>query len=290
MVQKIFTFGRMIKFSHTVFALPFALISVVLAQRHNPITLKLLFLILLAMAGARSAAMGFNRLADAEVDAQNPRTAQRAIPAGILKKKTVALFVTASSLLFILSAFLINRLCFYLSVPILLILFSYSFTKRFTWFSHLYLGLAIGLAPIGAWIAVTGRFSVSILILSLALLTYIAGFDILYACQDLQFDKEMKLFSIPSRWGIKTALSISSVLHAISFFLLCLMYPIFDMGPVYLISVGVIGLLLILEHRLINPEDLSKIQVAFFNVNSIISMMLFLGIFLDEVIKNYYGH
>jgi 4-hydroxybenzoate polyprenyltransferase len=187
------------------------------------------------------------------------------------------------------SAFFINRLCFYLSIPILLILFSYSFTKRFTWISHLYLGLAIGLAPIGAWIAVTGKFSVSILVLASALLTYIAGFDILYACQDLQFDQDMKLYSIPSRWGAKTALTISSVLHVIAFFLLCLMYPIFDMGPIYLISVGIIGLFLILEHHLVNPDDLSKIQVAFFNVNSIISIMLFLGVFLDEVTKNYYG-
>ncbi len=288
MLQTILSFGRMIKFSHTVFALPFALASVVLAQRHNPITLKLLLLILLAMACARSAAMGFNRLADAEIDAKNPRTAQRAIPAGTLTKKTVILFVAASSLLFILSAFLINQLCFYLSVPILLILFSYSFTKRFTWLSHLYLGFAISLAPIGAWIAVTGSFSASILILSLALLTYIAGFDILYSCQDAEFDKKMGLLSIPSRLGVKTALRVSTVLHVISFVSLCLIYPIFHMGPVYLISTGIIGFLLILEHRLINPDDLSKIQVAFFNVNSIISVTLFLAVFLDEMTKNYW--
>ncbi|MFH1675139.1 MAG: UbiA-like polyprenyltransferase, partial [Pseudomonadota bacterium] len=285
MVQKILNFGRMIKFSHTVFALPFALASVVLAQRHNPVTLKLLLLILIAMACARSAAMGFNRLADAEIDAKNPRTTQRAIPAGILTKKTVTFFVAASSLLFILSALLLNRLCFYLSIPILVVLFSYSFTKRFTWLSHLYLGLAIGLAPIGAWIAVTGRFSASILPLSLALLTYIAGFDIIYACQDSAFDKKMGLLSIPSKWGIKNALRVSSVLHIVSFVLLCFVYPIFDMGAVYLVAVGVIGFLLILEHRLINPDDLSNIQVAFFNVNSIVSITLFLAVFLDEVVR-----
>lgn len=288
MVQKIVMFGRMIKFSHTVFALPFALAAMMLAQRQSPVTLKLFILIILAMVGARSAAMGFNRLADAEIDAKNPRTAQRAIPSGILAKKTVIFFVAASSLLFILAALLINSLCSYLSVPILLILFFYSFTKRYTWLSHVYLGFTISLAPIGAWIAVTGSFSPSILMLSLALLTYIAGFDILYACQDVQFDKKMGLFSLPSRWGIKTALRVSSVLHMISFLALYLIYPIFDMGLVYLILVGAIGFLLIVEHRLINPDDLSKIRIAFFNVNSVISITLFLAVFLDEMARSYF--
>ncbi len=282
MLHRIVTYGRMIKFSHTIFALPFALASVVLAQREYPVTFRLLFLILLAMVGARSAAMGFNRLTDAEIDAKNPRTSARAIPAGTLTKRSAALFVAASSVLFIFSSFLINRLCFYISAPILLILFSYSFTKRFTWFSHLYLGITISLAPLGAWIAVTGSFSASILVFCLALLTYIAGFDILYSCQDTEFDKKAGLYSAPARWGIKTALRISSALHVISFSFLCLICPVFDMGPVYMVLVGVIGFLLILEHRLINSDDLSKIQVAFFNVNSMISIILFLAVFLDE--------
>ncbi|MFH1077621.1 MAG: UbiA-like polyprenyltransferase [Pseudomonadota bacterium] len=285
MIQKLILFGRMIRFSHTVFALPFALSAMLLGHRQRPITLQTAIFILLAMIGARSAAMGFNRLADAEIDAQNPRTFNRAIPAGLLTKKTVAIFVVVSSLLFLFSASLINPLCMALSLPVLLFLFSYSYTKRFTWLSHLYLGLTIGLAPIGAWIAVTGSVSYSIFILAFALVTYIAGFDILYACQDIEFDKTRGLCSIPARWGIRSSLRISSMLHILSFILLVFIYPVFGMGIIYLISAGIIGVLFLVEHRLVNPNDLSRVNMAFFHVNSLISVMFFIGILLDELTR-----
>ncbi|QTA89019.1 Prenyltransferase family protein, UbiA-like [Desulfonema magnum] len=284
-LDRISAFGRMIKFSHTVFALPFALAAVVLAHRESPVTLNLIFWILVAMAGARSAAMGFNRIADAGFDAQNPRTADRAIPAGGISITASWIFVIAFSALFVLAGAMISPLCFLLSAPVLLILFSYSYAKRFTAFSHLYLGFAISLAPVGAWIAVTGGFDWRILHLSLGLLTYIAGFDILYACQDWEFDKKMGLFSIPSRFGIKTAFRISAVLHVLTFVFFVLIFIVFDMGIFYMGTLVIIGGLLILEHRLVSPRDMTHIQIAFFHVNSAISILLFLGILSDELIK-----
>jgi len=281
------TYGRMIKFSHTVFALPFALAAVILAQRNSEVTIWLLFWILVAMAGARSAAMGFNRIIDAGFDGKNPRTAQRAIPVGTLSIKSAICFVTGFSLIFILAAAMISRLCFILSFPVLFILFFYSYTKRFTSLSHLYLGLSISLAPIGAWIAITGGFDSSIIILSLALLTYIAGFDILYACQDVEFDKKMGLFSIPARFGTAAALHISTVLHFISFLCLFLLFIVFDLGAFYLAALFLVGLLLIIEHKMVKPHDLTQIKTAFFHVNSAISIILFLGILGDELIRRW---
>ncbi|MBW1981956.1 MAG: UbiA family prenyltransferase [Deltaproteobacteria bacterium] len=280
-------YGRMIKFSHTVFALPFALAAVVLAQRQHNITVQLLFWILVAMVTARSAAMGFNRIADAQLDGQNPRTAQRAIPAGMLSMKSAVLFVIGSSILFCFAAAMISRLCFWFSIPVLFILFFYSYTKRFTTFSHFYLGFSISLAPIGAWIAVTGTFDFSVTILSLALLTYIAGFDILYACQDVEFDRKMGLFSIPASLGPATALHISALLHCLSFLFFFLIFVVFDMGLIYLIAVVIMGYLLILEHKLVSPHDLRNVQTAFFHVNSAISVTLFLGILADELLRRW---
>ena len=198
---RIVTYGRMVRFSHTVFALPFALAAVVLAQRRHPLQLADLFWILVAMVGARSAAMGFNRLADAPWDAVNPRTSGREIPAGKLSVVLAERFVIFFSGVFLLAAAMLGRLCFYLSLPVLLVLFAYSYTKRFTWLSHLVLGFAISLAPVGAWIAVAKGFSWPILLLSAALMAWMAGFDILYACQDAVFDKNHGLFSIPVRFG-----------------------------------------------------------------------------------------
>jgi 4-hydroxybenzoate polyprenyltransferase len=280
-------YGRMIKFSHTVFALPFALAAVVLAGRTHPVTMTLVGWILLAMVSARSAAMGFNRIVDADIDAKNPRTARREIPAGALSKRAAIVFVLISSVVFVLSAAMINRLCFFLSVPALIILFVYSFTKRFTSFSHLYLGFAISLAPAGAWIAVSGQFDIRICLLSAALLTYIAGFDILYACQDIDFDRREKLFSVPARMGRVTAFHISGILHLLAACFFLSIYFVFDMGPVYVITVILILLLLIIEHRLVRPDNLDRIQMAFFHVNSAISIILFIGILLDDVVGRW---
>ncbi len=278
-------YGRMIKFSHTIFALPFALSALVLAQRQVGITTGTLFWIMAAMVGARSAAMGFNRIVDAEYDGNNPRTVGREIPTGKLDKKAAVRFVFFFSLVFIAAAAMLGKLCLYLSFPVLAMLFFYSYTKRFTLFCHIYLGLVIALAPLGAWIAVTGGFSPGILLLSLALLTYIAGFDILYACQDIQFDQAAGLHSIPARLGVPKALGISTGLHLISFFALLGLLPVFHLGRIYLIVVIAIGILLIIEHRLVHPEDLSRVNMAFFHMNSIISILLFAGIFLDYLVQ-----
>ena len=284
-LEKIVTYGRMIKFSHTVFALPFALAAMVLANRHTPATVYTVSWILVAMITARSAAMGFNRIVDAKIDARNPRTAMREIPSGKLSRKAAVVFVTVSALLFILAAGMLGRLCLLLSLPVLAVLFLYSYTKRFTWLAHLYLGFSIALAPLGTWIAMTNRFSWTILLLSFALMTYITGFDILYACQDTRFDKQEGLFSIPAKFGSQKALTAARVVHFISWcFFLGLWYA-FDLGLIYFCTALFIGILLVIEHRLVHPDDLSKINLAFFHVNSVISVMLFLGILVDELTR-----
>ncbi len=281
-VRRIQTYGRLIKFSHTVFALPFALAAVILANSQQPVSLYTLFWIVIAMAGARSAAMGFNRLADYEYDLRNPRTWSRPLTSGEIDRTSVLLLVAGSSGVFILSSAMLGKLCLLLSVPVLLVLFSYSVTKRFTPLSHLVLGFAIGLAPTGAWIATTGALDSRILLLSLALFTYIAGFDILYACQDSDFDRREKLFSIPAQWGTRRAFRISTQLHGLTLLFLLLIYFAFDLGTTYLVFLAVITLLLILEHRLVRPDDLEKIDLAFFHVNSAISVLLLLGIMMDR--------
>jgi 4-hydroxybenzoate polyprenyltransferase len=282
---RITTFGRMIKFSHTVFALPFALAAVVLANRVSPLTFGRLLWLLVAMVGARSAAMGFNRIADAGLDKKNPRTAGREIPSGKLSMGAAVIFVILFSGLFILAASMFGRLCLYLSVPVLLILFSYSYTKRFTVLCHIYLGLTISLAPLGTWIALTGGFHWPILLMSLALMTYIAGFDVLYACQDIAFDRKEGLYSIPVRFGPARALAMARWLHGLSLVFFVWLFFAFQMGPVYLVSVGIIALLMFIEHRLVKPEDLSRINIAFFHMNSLISLTLFLGVLADELMR-----
>ena len=283
--QKIKTYGEMIKFSHTIFALPFALAAVILANREKPITFWMLFWILIAMASARSAAMGFNRLADHKFDTLNPRTANRALPRGIISRKSTIMFVAVSSFLFILSAAALNELCFYLSFPVLLVLFGYSYTKRFTQWSHLFLGFSIGLAPLGAWLAVTGTFSWKILLLSVALMTYIAGFDILYSCQDIDFDRKTGLFSLPANKGPNFALRVSCLLHFLTFFSLVTLYIVFQLKGIYLVFLAAIGILLVIEHILVNPRDFSKVNIAFFHVNSIISILILGAILADEILR-----
>lgn len=284
-IEKIFIYGRMVKFSHTVFALPFALSAVVLAQRQHTLTWPDLFWILMAMFGARSAAMGFNRITDAEMDAQNPRTRNRDIPQNRLGMASAKIFVGIFSLLFILSAAMLGKLCFFLSFPVLAVLFFYSYTKRFTWTAHLWLGFAISLAPLGAWIAVAKSFDPEILWLCLALLTYIAGFDILYACQDAEFDRQWGLYSIPSVFGISNALPAARLIHLFSYSGFLALYFAFDMGKIYLLTTGCIGLLLICEHGLVRADDLRNVHIAFFHVNSLISLILFIGVLADELLR-----
>ncbi len=276
----------MIKFSHSIFALPFALAAVILAARQHSLDIQTFFWILVAMVGARSAAMGFNRLADAAIDAQNPRTAIREIPSGRLSLQAGIVFVILFSALFILACAFLGKLCLFLSIPILLLLFSYSYTKRFTWLSHLYLGFVISLAPLGAWIAVTNTFSWEVLTLCLALMAYIAGFDILYSCQDQEFDQKQGLYSIPAQFGIKNALFIAKAIHLLAWISFWVLKYAFDLNGVYLAAVIIIGALLICEHLLVRPDNLRHINIAFFHVNSIISVFLLGGVFLDVIFIN----
>jgi len=277
-ISKVHTYGRLIKFSHTVFALPFALAAILLANRYYPVSLRSFVLIMVAMASARSAAMGFNRFADYRYDRLNPRTAHRPHVTGHVDLLSVLVLICLSAAVFIISAALLGRLCLIMSVPVLVVLFLYSFTKRFTSLCHLILGFGIGLAPAGAWVAVSGKLEWKILLLSFALMTYIAGFDILYSCQDIEFDRDHNLFSMPACWGAGKALLFSTGLHALTLVSLFLVYFAFDLGHIYLLFLLIISILVFTEHRLVRPDCLDKVNIAFFHVNSAISILLFLGI------------
>ena len=282
--EKITRYGKMIKFSHTIFALPFALSAVVMAwQTHEP-RMWDLWWILVAMVGARSAAMGFNRIVDADLDSRNPRTAIREIPAGLLSAGETTVFVWASAGIFILAAAMLGRLCLVLAFPVLFFLLFYSYTKRFTSYCHLYLGAAISLAPAGAFVAITGTLTPGIIFLTLALMTYIAGFDILYACQDIEFDRNEGLFSLPARLGPRKAMTLSALLHGLTLVFLAAMYGVVDMHPVFLPFLGLIALFLFIEHRLVRPDNLSQIHIAFFHMNSLVSVFLFAGVLVEALL------
>ncbi len=285
-LKRITDYGRMIKFSHTIFALPFALSAVVLAWKSSEPSVMDLLWILVAMAGARSAAMGFNRIVDADFDQKNPRTANREIPKGVLSRKQAMVFAVVSGLVFVFAAAMLSFLCFVLSFPVLFVLCFYSCTKRFTSFCHVFLGFAIGLAPAGTWIALTGSFHWGIVWLCLALLTYIAGFDILYSCMDAEFDREQGLFSIPVRFGLARAMILSCVLHVCTVGFLLVTYYSFSMHPVFLIFLAIIVLLLVAEHWMVNPRDLSRIHTAFFHMNSLVSICLFLGVLTQFLLSS----
>ncbi len=282
--DKVAVYGRMIKFSHSIFALPFALSAVVLATRTNPITFWALLWIVIAMVSARSAAMGFNRLVDVDIDKKNPRTGMREIPSGQLSKLSAVKFIAVSGGLFIFSSAMLGQLCFYFSFPVLFLLLFYSYTKRFTWLCHIYLGFVISLAPIGAWVAITNSLSWPIIFLSLALMLNIGGFDILYACQDVDFDSKEKLFSIPSEMGVEKALKISTYLHIATFVFFAIFFFAFGINYIYVATLLLIGTLLVIEHKLVKPDDLSNVNIAFFHINSVISVVLLAGIVINEVL------
>ena len=279
-MKNLINYSRLVKFEHTLFAMPFALIGFFMATRENPsmLSLKLLLLVILCMVFARNAAMGFNRIADAEIDSENPRTASREIPAGKITKKEALIFTAASSVLLVFAALMLSEICFLLSFPLLGFLFLYSYTKRFTWLAHIYLGFAIGLAPVAVWIAIAGMPELPVIILALALMTHIAGFDILYACQDTEFDRRKQLFSIPARFGIKKAFIVSGIIHSLTVILLVMLYFKAGFGSYYFIFTGVIAVLYIIEHNIVNPDDISHINIAFFNINSIISVLVFIAV------------
>jgi 4-hydroxybenzoate polyprenyltransferase len=271
-----------IKLQHTVFALPFAVMSAFLAAEGFPETEKLLW-IFVAMVSARSAAMSFNRIVDARYDALNPRTEGRALPAGKIGTGTYITFLVVSSLIFIFSAAMLNQLAFYLSPVALAIVFFYSLTKRFTAYSHFWLGLAISVAPIGAWVAIREEISLLSLILGAAVVFWLVGFDIIYACLDVEPDKKNKLNSIPQKFGVERALSFAKAAHAVMilFLLALIVSPL--LGGLYLMAIMMVAGLLWYEHSLVSGRDLSKVNVAFFNVNGWISLSLMALVIVDCV-------
>ena len=283
MLKKIRIILEMIKFEHTIFALPFAFTGALMAARGLPAWGKV-FWITLAMVGARSAAMGFNRLVDRHFDAQNPRTSVRALPQGLVSPRLVIVFTLASSLLLVTAAYRLNLLCFMLSPLALSIIFFYSYTKRFTFLAHAFLGLAIAGAPLGAWIAITGRFEMPALVLAAAVLFWLLGFDVLYALQDMDFDRKAGLHSIPQRFGIRRSLWISRTAHVVTMICLLLVAGMIPLGGYYLAGVSIALCLIIYEHALVRENDLSKLNMAFFNMNGYISVTIFLFTLLDVLL------
>ena len=273
---------EMIKFEHTVFALPFALLSAILASGGWPEAPKL-FWVVMAMVGARSAAMAFNRIVDWQIDAENPRTKMRALPAGELTALFAVLFTAASVALFVGAAWKLNPLCFKLSVPVLVILFFYSYTKRFTSYSHLVLGFCLGMAQLGSWIAVRGDVRLTPVLLSAIVMFWTAGVDIIYACQDVEFDERNQLFSLPKRLGVRAALNVSTAMHVLTLLLLIALFILEELGWVSLAGILLVAVLLWYEHSLVRPEDLSKVNASFFTVNGCISVLLLLAVGLDKL-------
>jgi 4-hydroxybenzoate polyprenyltransferase len=269
-----------IKFEHTIFALPFAFLGAFLAARGFP-GWEISFWIIMAMTGARSAAMSFNRLADRLDDRLNPRTADRALPRQLLSPQLVALFTLASSTLFIFSAWMLNELAFHLSPIALIIILFYSYTKRFTSLSHLVLGLSLAIAPVGGWVAVQGEIQLASFYVAAAVLFWVGGFDIIYACQDYEFDRSLGRHSIPSKVGIKMALQISSWLHVLMMLVLIYAFLYFRLSLLSWIGLVLVGMGLIYEHSLVHPEDLSRLDAAFFTLNGLISSVLFVFVGLD---------
>ncbi len=263
----------MIKFEHTIFALPFAIMSAFIASDGFPALGKIGW-ILLAMVGARSCAMAFNRLADADLDEVNPRTAARAIPAGRITKRAVWVFTVVSAALLVFAAYKLNPLAFALSPVALAVIAGYSYSKRWTFLSHFWLGLSISIAPIGTWIAIKGELDWPPMLLGLAVLLWIGGFDIIYACQDFEFDRTYGLFSIPACFGKERALQLSTTLHVMMVVALIGVTLLTNLGVLYLIGVGIVTILLIYEHAIVSPTNLSRVNLAFFTLNGIVSLVL----------------
>ena len=271
---------EMIKWEHSIFALPFALTGSILATDGLP-SLPTLVWIVVCMVSARSAAMAFNRWADAKLDGANPRTVSRAIPAGLLTTSFVLAFTLLTAAIFVFAASRLNRLTLELSPVVLLVLFGYSYMKRMTRWSHLVLGLALGIAPSAAWIAVRGSLDPRITVLTAIVICWVAGFDILYACQDMEHDRLAGLFSIPQALGIPVAFQIARLLHLVAVGLLVWFSFLFHFGVAGQIGIAVVALLLLYEHRLVSPTDLSRLNAAFFTMNGVIATVFFTSVALD---------
>jgi 4-hydroxybenzoate polyprenyltransferase len=279
----------LIRFSHTLFALPFALLGAALAAHgrdgwHGRV--QDWVGILVCMATARSAAMAFNRLADRRYDALNPRTAGRHLPAGLMSVRSVALFTVICSLAFVAATllFLPNRWPLYLSIPVLLWLLGYSYSKRFTSLAHFWLGVSLSLAPIAAWIALRGNLEWPPVLLAVAVMLWVSGFDMIYACQDVEFDRTVSLRSVPKRFGVRRALWIAAACHALMIVPLVGLGLVYPLGPIYFVGVAAVAALLIYEHALVRPDDLTRVNIAFFHVNVVISMGLLVVAVVDLLV------
>jgi 4-hydroxybenzoate polyprenyltransferase len=278
-------FGRMIKFEHTLFALPFAMAAAAIAARGHGLSIARLAGIVLAMAGARTAAMGFNRIIDRHFDARNPRTAKREIPTGAISLRAAWTMTLVATAVFVGAAAALGPLCLALSPVALFFLYGYSFTKRFTALCHLFLGLAIASGPAGAWIAVRGDFGWVPGLLMIAVGFWIAGFDILYALADRDFDRGAGLHSIPARFGVTGALVLSALLHLVTVSALLALASIAHLGAPYLVGVAVVIALLAYEHAIVRPGDLSRLDVAFFNLNGYVSVAFFVATLIDTLVR-----
>jgi 4-hydroxybenzoate polyprenyltransferase len=284
----------LVKFSHTIFAMPFALIGFVLGLRYhfinqttvNQVWLKFI-LVLVCMVTARSTAMAFNRYLDRHFDKLNPRTAIREIPAGIIKAEKALVFIGINMAIFITATYFINSICFYLSPVALFVILFYSYTKRFTYLCHLVLGIGLSLAPIGAYLAVTGSFDVLPLLFSFAVIFWVSGFDIIYALQDIDFDQSQSLYSIPSQWGLKQSLSISRVLHVLSASLVIAAYFVGGFHFLYLFGLLIFIGMLIYQQSIVKPYDLSKVNLAFMTANGIASIVFSVFVIGAMLIQMY---
>jgi len=284
----------LVKFSHTIFALPFALIGFMLgAQYLNSHQIEFehkvlkFFLVLFCMVTARSTAMAFNRYLDRHFDKLNPRTAIREIPAGIIKAEKALLFIIINALLFVTATFFINSICFYLSPVALFVILFYSYTKRFTFLCHLVLGLGLSLAPIGAYLAVTGEFNIVPLLFSFAVIFWVSGFDVIYALQDIEFDQSQSLYSIPSYWGLKKALNIARILHVFSAGFVIAAFYLGDFHYLYLGGLLVFVGMLFYQHSIVKPNDLSKVNIAFMTANGIASIVFSIFVISDILISTF---
>lgn len=275
---------EMIKWEHSVFALPFALTGAVLAASGWP-AWRVVGWIVICMVAARSAAMAFNRLADARLDAANPRTATRALPMGTLSSGFVGGFVVVSMAVFVLGAAMLNRLTLELSPVALAVVLAYSFMKRVTRWSHVVLGLALGISPAAAWIAVRGSLDVRILVLTGAVLLWVGGFDVLYACQDFEHDRRVGLNSVPQAFGVEAAFWIARAMHVGMLVLLCWLVALFGLGKVAMLGVAVVAALLLYEHSIISPQDMRRMNAAFFTLNGIISVLFFGFVAADVLLR-----
>jgi 4-hydroxybenzoate polyprenyltransferase len=275
---------EMIKWEHSIFALPFALTGAVLAAGGWP-EARVVGWIIVCMVAARSAAMAFNRLVDARIDAANPRTAMRALPAGALSSRFVVGFVVVSVAIFVVGAAMLNRLTLALAPLALAVVLLYSYMKRVTRWSHLVLGLALGIAPSAAWIAVRGSLDARIVVLTLAVLLWVGGFDVLYACQDYEHDRRVGLNSIPQAFGVRNAFLIARIMHFGMLLLLGWLVVLFGLGKLAMLGVAVVALLLLYEHMIISPTDLRRMNAAFFTLNGVISVVFFLFIAADIFLR-----